>query len=96
MAVQGTPFPRFTAADMGDDRGMLKKLNQLVTSLELRLQAIEGPLVDPRSPAGGEEAYVVSNAIETRAFDASTATATVVANVLGTFLDDLYNQGRLR
>ena len=93
---RGAKLARFTARDMSDERAMMNKLNELITSIELRLVQIEGPLVDPRSPAAGEEAYVVANVTEDRTFDADSTTLAELADVVGTLLTDLYNEEKLR
>ena len=75
---------------------MAPKLNMLVELIEQRFRSVEAPLANPRNPAVGEEVYAMTGVVETRAMDASTATATDVANVLGTFLEDLQNEDKLR
>lgn len=92
----GAKLARFTVDDVSSPERMVVKLNEMVTTLELRLGRLEGPLVDPRSPAGGEEVYAVTNVTEKRAFDADGVTLPELADVVGTFFEDLVNDGKLR
>lgn len=93
---RGARLPRFVAREITDPEMLANKLNEFVTTVELRLIQIEGPLINPREPAAGEEAYVVSNVTEDRTFDADATTTAELADVLGTLLTDLYNEERLR
>ncbi len=47
-------------------------------------------------PARIADAFTVSNYTETRTLDAGTATATDIANVLATLIDDLKKRGSKR
>jgi hypothetical protein len=90
--MAGAKLPTFDASETP----LWQKLNTMGRLIEERLQMVERPLIDPRSPTAGEEVYVMTGVVEKRTMDASIATATDVANVLGTFLEDLLNEGRLR
>lgn len=92
----GSPLPRFSTSDLGDARMLAVRLNQFVTTLETRLLALEGPLVNPREPGAGEEVFEVTNVTEDRTFDADSTTLAEIADVLGTLLEDLKNEGKLR
>lgn len=93
---RGAKLPRFSPEMIQDPVDFASRMNQFITSLESRLQGVEGLLVDPQSPSVGEEAYVVINATEKRAFDANTVTLPELADVVGTFLEDLKNEDKLR
>lgn len=93
---RGSRLPRFTDSDFVSPDAQRRKMNQLVTQIELRLTELEGPLVDPREPTAGQEVYAVTNALEQRAFDADTVTLAELADVVGTFLEDLRNEEKLR
>lgn len=93
---RGSKLPRFHAQDIESTELLVSKLNAFITTLEQRLITLEGPLVDPREPAVGEETYTVTNATEQRAFDADTVTLAELADILGTFFTDLHNEEKLR
>lgn len=95
MAV-GNKLPRFNPPEIGDPVALAARLNTFVTALEIRLIALEGPLTDPRDPAAGEEVFELTNVTEDRTFDANSTSTDELADVLGTLIQDLVNEGRLR
>ncbi len=72
------PLPRPSA---GDPESMLRWANALAAALELQFQIELTP--------GGSQSYVVTNLTPSHALNAGTATATQVAEVLGTLIGDL-------
>lgn len=96
MAITGSKLPRFRESDVADPRMFVRRLNEFVTTLELRFAGLEGPLVNPRSPAAGEEVYAVTNVTEDRTFDANSTSTDELADVLGTLITDLINEDKLR
>jgi hypothetical protein len=92
----GDPLPRFHSGDVAQQEEMIRKLNRMVSLIEARLVRLERPLVEPREPSTGEEVYAVTNVTEDRTFDADATTTGELADVLGTLLTDLINEGRLK
>jgi len=96
MPSQGQALPLFELGHIQDQQKFARRLNELIVTLDQRIRALEGPLVDPREPAVGQEVYAVTNDTEQRAFDADTVTHEALADVVGTLLVDLKNEGKLR
>lgn len=92
----GDALPRFSEADVRAPGPLLRKLNEVVDTLERRLDRLEGPLVDPRNQAVGEEVYDISNVTESRSYDADATSVAELADTFGTFLEDLRLEGKLR
>jgi hypothetical protein len=66
------PLPRFTETDVASPAALARQLNQNLDELERRFARFEGPLVNPRAPAAGEEAYLADNFEERRTFNVAT------------------------
>ena len=92
MAYRGAQIPRFRP----DETPIAARLNTMVEIIERRLADLEGPLVNPRDQAPGEEVYTVSNVTESRTLDASTASAADIAHFVGTLIEDLVAEEKLR
>lgn len=89
------PLPRLGESTT-EVRTIVTAFNRLVETLEVRLATLEAPLVLPREPAAGEEVYDITNVTEDRTLDADSTTLAEVADVLGTLVQDLRNENKLR
>lgn len=85
MTARREPLPEFKR-EHRELATLLRELREMRRVLELRLAALEKP---------AQVGYTISNGVENRTLDVSTADAAGIAEFLGTLVTDLKSAGKL-